>query len=84
MYNEEKRNKVQENSRVPFLWLVYYSEIRESSLELPILLNKIAFITFMTQMAYLLVAWNFRYLKILEFLEFEDIFEIINDNPPFL
>lgn len=48
----KKRNKVQESSRVPFLSLVYYSEIRESSLELPILLNKIAYITFMPQMEF--------------------------------
>lgn len=60
MHNEEKRNKVQETSRVPFLSMAYYSEIRESSLELPILLNKIAFVTFMPQMVYFLVEWNFR------------------------
>lgn len=51
---------IQESSGVPFFQLVYYIEIREISLELPILLNKIAFITFMPEMAYFLVAWNFR------------------------
>lgn len=40
MNNEEKRSKFPESSKVPFLHLVYYFEVREISLELPILLKK--------------------------------------------